>query len=139
MTWCYMHIPHLSQPCVRRLAQTPEAGSIIYFVFLMLYVPQCMYVGECTPHSTEFCVFCITTLPPTLVHQLLKLPIEPCQLSPVCTFFDSYMLIKPRLRDKIFSKLYMYKLVTAGKHANGIVTRCQNCEALNRKNSNIGE
>ena len=55
-----MHIPHLSQPCVRRLAQTPEAGSIIYFVFLMLYVPQCMYVGECTPHSTEFCVICIT-------------------------------------------------------------------------------
>ena len=27
-------------------------------------------------------------------------PVEPCQLSPVCTLFDSYMLIKPRLRDK---------------------------------------
>ena len=27
-------------------------------------------------------------------------PIEPCQLSPICTLFDLYMLIKPRLRDK---------------------------------------
>ena len=61
------------------------------------------------PSLLVYCVDQSCSLLPTLAHQLLQLPVELHQMSPGCTVFDSYMLIKPRLRDKnVYQIVYVY-------------------------------
>ena len=90
--------------------ETTEVFTIAYCTMTQARTHSCdtLPVNTCTPHpdpnGEPSIIYCRTlswiTLPPAPVHQLLKSPIEPCQLSPICTLFDLYMLIKPRLRGK---------------------------------------